>query len=318
MTRTIFIAAGLALAITLSAVCAQAQAPRTFVSAAGSDSNPCSFAAPCRHFQAAVTATSAGGEVDALDPAGYGPITISQAITIEGQGWSYIAPPASGNGITINAVSGNVVIHGVSLNGVGITGSTNGIQFNSGGTLRVQNSVIRNFTDDGIQFSPDASGLSQLFVSNTLVSDNGAQGVFINPTGSGTTTGVLDHVEIENNHLRGLQVTTFSQTINMTVSDSVIANNGESGINANSTGPTPISIMVRNSTIANNTNLGFEAGLEAANTGATILVTRSTITGNTTTAWAALSGGVVSSYGDNNIDGNGGNNSTPGTAIPYH
>ena len=76
---------------------AQAQAPRTFVSAAGSDSNPCSFAAPCRHFQAAVNATSAGGEVDALDPAGYGPITISQAITIEGQGWSYIAPPASGN-----------------------------------------------------------------------------------------------------------------------------------------------------------------------------------------------------------------------------
>jgi hypothetical protein len=72
---------------------AQAQSPRTFVSAAGNDSNPCSFTAPCRHFQAAVNVTSAGGEVDALDPAGYGPITISQAITIEGQGWSYIAPP---------------------------------------------------------------------------------------------------------------------------------------------------------------------------------------------------------------------------------
>ena len=85
---------------------------RTFVSAAGNDSNPCSFAAPCRHFQAAVNATSLGGEVDALDPAGYSPIVISQAITIEGQGWSYIAPPPSGNAITINAVSGNVVIHG--------------------------------------------------------------------------------------------------------------------------------------------------------------------------------------------------------------
>ena len=113
---------------------AQAQAPRTFVSAAGSDSNPCSFAAPCRHFQAAVMATSAGGEVDALDPAGYGPITISQAVTIEGQGWSYIAPPTGGNAITINAVSGKVSIHGVSLNGVGITGTTTGIQFNSGDT----------------------------------------------------------------------------------------------------------------------------------------------------------------------------------------
>ena len=119
MTRTIFMTAALALAVTLPAVPAQAQSPRTFVSAAGNDSNPCSFAAPCRHFQAAVNATSLGGEVDALDPAGYGPIVISQAVTIEGQGWSYIAPPASGNGITINAVSGNVAIRGVSLNGVG-------------------------------------------------------------------------------------------------------------------------------------------------------------------------------------------------------
>ena len=75
MTRIVF-AAALALAVSLPAVSAQAQAPRTFVSAAGSDSNPCSFAAPCRHFQTAVNATIEGGEVDALDPAGYGPITI--------------------------------------------------------------------------------------------------------------------------------------------------------------------------------------------------------------------------------------------------
>jgi hypothetical protein len=108
MTCTIFIAAALALAVTLPAVSAQAQAPRTFVSAAGSDSNPCSFAAPCRHFQAAVNATTLGGEVDALDPAGYGPITISQAITIEGQGWSHIAPPANLQAITNNAMTGNV------------------------------------------------------------------------------------------------------------------------------------------------------------------------------------------------------------------
>jgi hypothetical protein len=155
MTR-FAITAALALAAILSAVSAQAQAPRTFVSAAGSDSNPCSFAAPCRHFQAAVMATSAGGEVDAFDPAGYGPITITQGVTIEGQGWSYIAPPASGNGITINAVSGNVAIHGVSLNGAGITGNTNGIVFNSGGSLNIKDSVIRNFTNDGITLNAPA------------------------------------------------------------------------------------------------------------------------------------------------------------------
>ena len=164
------------LACVFFAAPANAQAPRAFVSAAGSDSNPCSFAAPCRHFQAAVTATSVGGEVDALDPAGYGPIVIGQAITIEGQGWSYIAPPVGGSGITVNAVSGNVTIRGVSLNGVGITGITTGIRFNSGSSLTVRDSVIRNFTQDGILFGPNTSSLSQLFVSNTVVSDNGDQG----------------------------------------------------------------------------------------------------------------------------------------------
>jgi hypothetical protein len=70
MTRmTIVIAAGLALAVTLPAVSAQAQSIRTFVSRAGSDNASCTITSPCRHFQAAVNATSAvGGEVDALDP----------------------------------------------------------------------------------------------------------------------------------------------------------------------------------------------------------------------------------------------------------
>jgi hypothetical protein len=155
------------------AVSAQAQAPRTFVSAAGSDSNPCSFAAPCRHFQAAVNATSLGGEVDALDPAGYGPIITSQAITIEGQGWSYIAPPANGNAITITAGSGDKTsIRGVSLNGVGVAGGT-GIVFSSGAELQVVDCIVRNFTGRGIEFSPSAP--SSLSVSNTLVADNGGR-----------------------------------------------------------------------------------------------------------------------------------------------
>jgi hypothetical protein len=316
MTRTIFIAAGLALAAALPAPDAQAQAPRTFVSAAGSDSNPCSFAAPCRHFQAAVTATSVGGEVDALDPAGYGPITISQAISIEGQGWSYIAPPAGGNGVTINAVSGKVSIRGVSLNGVGITGTTNGIVFNSGSSLNVSNSVIRNFSNFGILFEPDVS--TQLFVSNTLVSDNGISGIEILPNGSGTTTGVFDHVTTENNQSHGLYVLTTAQTVNVTVSDSVSANNTSNGILAESIGAGLVSVMVRNSTVANNGNDGLLASGDAV-----IRVTRSTITGNTT-GWASattgtpVSTGIVWSYADNNIDGNGSNNSTPGTAIPYH
>jgi hypothetical protein len=73
MTRTtIVIAAGLALAVTLPAVPAQALAARTFVSGAGNDANPCTLSQPCRSFQAAYNVTAANGEIDVLDPAGYG------------------------------------------------------------------------------------------------------------------------------------------------------------------------------------------------------------------------------------------------------
>jgi hypothetical protein len=318
MTRSILIAAGLALAGTLAAVSAQAQAIRTFVSTTGSDSNPCSITAPCRHFSAAVTATAPGGEVDALDPGAYGSFTISQAISIEGEGWSYVAPPANGAAITINAVSGDIInIRGVSLNGVAASNAT-GIQFNSGTTLNLQNSVIRNFSTSGISFVPTSGGQTQVFVSNTLVSNNGT-GIFIQPSSVESTSGVLEHVELENNANFGLFIYGdsglyqppfgFSLTINITVTDSVSANNGH-GIYAISqpieqgAAETLINIMVRNSTIANNAS-----GLEASGTGAAISVTRSTITENTT-AWAASSSGAVLSYGDNNIDGNGGSTKT--------
>jgi hypothetical protein len=186
----IVIAAALALAVTLPAVQAQAQSPRTFVSAAGSDSNPCSFTAPCRHFQAAVNVTSPGGEVDALDPAGYSPIVISHPITIEGQGWSYIAPPAGGNAITINAVSGNVTIRGVSLNGAGVTGGTNGIVFNSGGSLTVTDCVVQNFTTDGILVEP-SSGTLTMLLTDIVVPNNSNGGISIVPTGTANVAGLI-------------------------------------------------------------------------------------------------------------------------------
>jgi hypothetical protein len=313
MISTKLASIGLAAAFvaTLPAVSAQAQAPRTFVSAAGSDSNPCSFAAPCRHFQAAVNATSLGGEVDALDPAGYGPIFISQAITIEGQGWSYIAPPFAGNGITINAGSGDVSIHGVSLNGVGIGGTTNGIVFNSGGSLNVQNSVVRNFTFNGIFFQPNAP--SRLFVSDTLLADNVGNGVQISPTaGSGTVTATLDHIALKHNTDDGLLVTNgiATQPVKVTISDSVSAGNGLIGVVATALVGT-LELMVRNCTITDN-----NIGLDATGNAATVRVTRSTITNNNS-GWNLNTGGTVLSYADNNIDGNGSTNTEPPNPLTY-
>jgi Right handed beta helix region len=298
----------------LPAAPAQALAGRTFLSAAGSDSNNCtSVLTPCRHLATAFAATAPDGEIYVLDPANYGSLTITHAVSIEGHGWASIAPTSGNPAITINASTGDKInIIGVVLDGTALAGTT-GIQFNSGGSLIVRDSVIRNFSGDGIFFTPNSLSLTQLFVSNTLISDNNT-GIDIGPTGSAaqTTNGVLNHVEIENNASHGLLVDPVGVTVNLTVSDSVSANNAADGIHVVTNGGAVISVMVRNSTIANNAADGLQAIGSA-----TIRVTRSTITGNVT-GWANTASGVVLSYGDNNIDGNTNANTEPPNPLVYH
>src|SRR5579862_7940 len=144
----IVIAAALAFAVTLSAAPAQAQ--RVFVGATGSDGNPCTFASPCRSFQHAHDVASSGGEIDVLDPAGYGPLAINKAISIQGHGFSGITVPSGGNGITINAGStDDVTLNGLLIEGGGV--GSNGIVFNSGASLTVTGCVVQNLHTTGSQ-----------------------------------------------------------------------------------------------------------------------------------------------------------------------
>jgi hypothetical protein len=251
--------AAILLLSVIAAAPANAQSIRTFVSTAGSDSNPCSLAAPCRHFSAAVAATAPGGEVDALDAGAYGSFTINQAITIDGQGWSYVAPPNNGNGITIDAGSGNVTIRGVSINGVGTT-STNGIVFNSGGSLTVTDCVARNFqhvaafTGNGIFIAP-TSGVLSFAITNTITSNNGNGGIiYLPPSGStATATGVIDHVTTTGNGY-GILIDTHTGgggAITIAISNSVASNNGD-GIFADNTAA--LKVTLGSSVITGNSN----------------------------------------------------------------
>src|SRR5258708_904338 len=233
------------LVCLLAAVSAQAQSIRTFVSTAGSDSNPCSLASPCRHFQAAVNVTSAGGEVDALDPGAYGSFTISQAITIEGQGWSYVAPPANGNAITINAGgSDTITIHGVSLNGVGASNAS-GIVFNAGFKLIVTDCVAQNFGGAGIYMSP-SGGQFFFTITNTIVSNDGNEGIaYVPPSGSTHTVGVIDHVVASHNPTIGILIATTNGggATTVGISNSIASGNFIYGIDLESgSGPLTISI----------------------------------------------------------------------------
>src|SRR5262249_1702126 len=154
-------------------------------------SNPCTFASPCRTFQKAHDTVAAGGEIDVLDPAGYGALFIFKAISIQGHGFSGISVTNGGTGMTIFA-SANDRIHlkGVLIDGVG-TGNV-GIQFTSGKSLTVENCIVRNFSFSGLGVSNNGAFPLVLTVSNSYFADNGSNGIVLQPNGSGRVTASID------------------------------------------------------------------------------------------------------------------------------
>src|SRR5215471_12490618 len=123
---------------------AQAQRARVFVASYGNDANPCTFTSPCRTFQQAINVVTTGGEVTAIDSAGFGPINITKAVTITSPDGveAGIVPTSGGNAITIGAGTNDaVVLRGLTLNGGGV--GFNGILFNSGGRLTVTNCTLQ-------------------------------------------------------------------------------------------------------------------------------------------------------------------------------
>src|SRR5207248_7037557 len=133
-------------------------AQRTFVASNGLDTNPCTHDQPCRSFNAAIAATTTGGEVVALDSAGYGTATIAVAITIVGAPGVHAGISVfSGNGIEVNAGSGDsVVLRNLSITGLG---GTRGVNVTGVGALHVENCIVAGFTDFGIFANVTGAGI---------------------------------------------------------------------------------------------------------------------------------------------------------------
>ena len=157
---------------------ARAQATRTWVSGVGDDANPCSRTAPCKTFAGAISKTAPGGEIDALDPGGFGAVTITKAITIDGGGGQVASTLVSGtNGIIINAgANDSVILRNIRINGIG-TG-INGIRFLAGGELHVENVTIDRFTNNAIDFLP--GGGAEGYITNCTFRDNAGGGLVVN------------------------------------------------------------------------------------------------------------------------------------------
>src|SRR5436309_8159280 len=145
--------AGTTLALLALSAPAHAQATRTWVSGVGDDLNPCSRTAPCKTFAGAISKTFINGEIDCLDPGGYGTVTITKSITIDCTG-TFGSILASGtNGVNVNdSASGfpntiRVILRSLSINGA-TTAAQNaqgnpgsglvGINFTSGASLIVE------------------------------------------------------------------------------------------------------------------------------------------------------------------------------------
>jgi len=153
---------------------ALAAAQRSFVSASGVDNPTCSVVAPCREFAAAVTATLPGGEVVALDSAGYGTVTITQSVSIIAPPGVYAGISVFGEsfGVLINTAGVSVVLRGLSINGVGPVIGAAGIFMDLGDKLSIENCVITNFTPGfGVQILTPAT----VTVVDALLRDNDVQ-----------------------------------------------------------------------------------------------------------------------------------------------
>jgi hypothetical protein len=294
--------AGSMLALGLIPNLAHAQPPaRVFVAAQGLDGNPCTFAAPCRSLQKAHNTVAAGGEIDVLDPAGYGALTITKSISIQGHGFAGIAT-ASGNAITITAGnSDDISLRGLLIDGVG--SGNRGIELNSAGSLDIQDSLIRNFSGSGLVLT--STDPSKVFISDTRIARNRAGG--ISSIGDGSLSGVIDRVVIANNVGTGLSFAFYSQ-LKFTVSDSVITDNSGDGVQIAGAGQ-PGEVMLRNVVVADNST-----GVSVTGSNTIIRVTKSTITGNTI-GFTTLSSGQIASYSDNNLNGNG-VNGAPTSILP--
>jgi hypothetical protein len=238
--------------VLLWAGLAGAQASRTWVSGVGDDANPCSRTAPCKTFAGAISKTAAGGEIDALDPAGYGAVTITKAITIDGGGGQVASVLVSGtNGIVVSAgPSDNVILRNLRINGIG-TG-INGIRWLAGKSLAVENCDIFGFTNNGIDIAKSDGG--KAYVIDTRVRNNGVTGLQSRNTLNNVQT-TVDNSRFENNQF-GIASEDFSR---MSVRHSDTSGNSSVGLLSEAVTAGPSLLDVYDSTSAHN-NIGIQAG----------------------------------------------------------
>jgi hypothetical protein len=272
---------------------AQAQATRTWVSGVGDDANPCSRTAPCKTFAGAISKTATNGEINCLDPAGYGAVTITKSITIDCEDTQGSILASLVNGVIVNSSTAHVKLRGISINGAG--NGINCVRVIAAASLVLDEIVCANFSQHGVSVE-NSSGVFKLAIWNSSFRNNTGNGVNTFVTGTGTA-----QVAIETSlfALNGVGVNTGAATT-ASIANSIVSEN-TTGIQAGNA--TSVISAKDNQVTLNGTGFSTLAG-------ATIRLGGNLVSGNGT----GLSGGNLFSFGQNFVDGNSVNGVVSGAA----
>ena len=269
---------------------AQAQATRTWVSGVGDDANPCSRTAPCKTFAGAISKTAAGGEIDALDPAGYGAVTITKSITIDACCMASILATGT-NAINVNGA--NIIVN---IRNLSLQQGLIGVNFVNGLMVTLESVVINGFTTAGV--SVPSSTQSNILNMKDVIIRNCGIGVNVANTASFTTALAFDNVNIRRSGTNGI---TAGNGTAGSITRSYIGVNGAAGIAATAG---TVAFSVTDTTIADNST-GISTSASAH-----VRIARCLITGNSN---AFGLGGAIDTGGNNTIMGNTINQDPNGT-----
>ena len=282
------------------AVMANAQATRTWVSGVGDDVNPCSRTAPCKTFAGAISKTAKDGEISTLDPGGFGTLTITKSITVNGggggQGYGSVLSALAPQGFLINITDAADVRKTVRLNWLDINGAssgTDGVRMIAGSALHIENTNIDGLTGDGVEVNINTASNAELYMKNVSIRNCQGNGVFLQAAVGGNLDAVLDNVHMNNSNTGdGIEV---GARANANLRDCVIStNNGAGAAGVRVSGATS-EVSVDNCVISFNTSgVRVDAG--------TARVAGSLITRNGTGLHQV--GGTLKTFGTNRIDGN--------------
>jgi hypothetical protein len=262
---------------------AEAQATRTWVSGVGNDANPCSRTAPCKTFAGAISKTAANGYINVLDPGGFGAVTITKNITIDGGPFmSGVLAGSGGTGIIINGAGIKVTLRNLDIEGGSLTTfGLHGVRVFNAATVNIENCHITDFSGSGVEYNSSTAGMltiSDTEIKRTLVGVNVTNG----------------RVMIENLHsdfnTSGVKVNTGGQ---VTVRNSYVSGGGEGFHTAQAT-----SILNVENSISQSNTFGL-----VANNG-TVRFSNSQILSNGSTGLFNAGPAAIISLSGNSVEGN--------------